>query len=247
VTPARPVFNASSWADVTGPLRSLWEAWKAEQAANGVQWDDEGHITNINGARIISSFRADSVPAEAVAWMTQNAGEVMPGSLVADSSGAASTMLGQEMSRVADEQRSRNDALDQMNRESSAGDGGSSADGAGDSPIDPGRGGQPTSGEGDDDTGADASEDVPDMASASGTGDGDGDGSSGSGSGSGTADSPGTGLVGGDDSSSGSVDLGDSGGIPDVSPDQMPDMAGGIPEGSRPGDINPDGSITVVP
>ena len=95
----RPVHNAASWAVVKGPLRPLWDAWKADEAAKGRIWDDGGHLTNIN-ANIIASgtFRADVVPPSAISYMVSKGGEM--DMLVAPDAGTAAEMAALERERV---------------------------------------------------------------------------------------------------------------------------------------------------
>lgn len=158
VQPVRPVFDASNWAAVTGPLNSLYQAWKAEQAAAGIIWDDEGHITNIEGATITSSYRADSVPQEAIDWMVSHADQ-LDGVLVASSAGAAAAMGSEEVARVA-----RGDGDNSL---PSGEPGGGDTLGTGDSPVGPDEaasGDGTEEGEGSAENGADGTEDVPDLS-----------------------------------------------------------------------------------
>lgn len=100
-TTARVVADASSWAAVEGPLAGLFQAWIADEASRGVSRGEYGHILSVEGATVIQAGRPDAVPAEAVAWMVQNAPELAPDILVAGSSADAAVMAGQEQARVA--------------------------------------------------------------------------------------------------------------------------------------------------
>jgi hypothetical protein len=104
---ARPVHNAANWADVQGPLGSLWGAWLADEAAKGRPRNSFGQITNIQGGRLVSSFRPDQVPPEAVAFMVAKAREMMPDTLVGGSAAIAATMAAQEVARAAALTRTR--------------------------------------------------------------------------------------------------------------------------------------------
>ena len=151
-TEARPVFDASSWADVMGELRPYWNAFKAEQQANGVTWNDTGQITSIEGGRLVSATRSDAVPQEAIPRVVALDREA--GVLVAESSGAAAVMRVQEAERAA-----------------SAGD--EDSVGGGDGPF--GTGGDGDSGaEDEDDTGEDGDGDPDAQDSEDPDTDGDG-------------------------------------------------------------------------
>ena len=166
--PARPVFDASSWAAVTGPLNALYQAWKAEQAAAGILWDDEGHITNIEGASITSSYRADSVPQEAVDWMVAHADD-LPGILVAGSSAGAASMGIEESLRVAQGQGTGDGALPPGDPQDEDDDPSGEGDtlGTGEEPVEPDAAGEESGGASGDDEegqGAEGTEDVPDLS-----------------------------------------------------------------------------------
>ena len=60
---ARPVYDATDWATATGALRPLWDAWKADEAAKGRVWDDEGHITNVENSAINRIAKIAGCPA----------------------------------------------------------------------------------------------------------------------------------------------------------------------------------------
>lgn len=203
ITPAqavpRPVHDASNWAAVMGPLRSLWDAWKSEEAAAGRVWDDMGHITNTPGATIVGGFRADQVPPSATAWIVSNAE-------------ASGILAGANPGDVAIRQAAENEAVRVQNEaaaaaaaaaagqdgDGSGGDGDGSGSGSGDDDG-PGSdaGGRPgdddePGGGGDDDGGSGGGEDTPPLnpGDDDGGGDGGGDGSGGGGTGGGGGSIP---------------------------------------------------------
>lgn len=170
----RPVYNAASWADALGPLRGLWNAWKADEASKGRVWDDGGHITNVD-VQIIASgtFRADEVPASAVAYMVSHGADA--DLLVAGDATRAANMRADEAERVRAEEAAEaaEAAATAAGRPGSSGDSGSSG-GSGDSPpldgtINPGT----TNGGGDGTSapGAPNSENTPTLNPAAGLGD----------------------------------------------------------------------------
>lgn len=125
----RPVHDASSWAAVDGPLRPLWSRWKAEQAAAGTMWDDQGHITNIQGARITASRRADQVPPAFTAWAMQHAGDegLLLGSSPADAAARAAAeaarvqvLVQQAAQKVAEEEAAARAAAERAAPEAAA-------------------------------------------------------------------------------------------------------------------------------
>jgi acetyl esterase/lipase len=170
-TEARPVYDASNWADVMGDLRPYWNAFKSEQQANGVTWNDTGQITSIQGARLVRATRADSVPEVAVPRIVALAREA--GVLVGSSAGEAAKI------RVDEAARAR-----EAGEESSVGGGdgpfgtgdGDGDSGASDGDDGDGAGDDDSAGDGDDDSGADDVDTDGDGVADSEDDDDDGDG-----------------------------------------------------------------------
>jgi hypothetical protein len=66
-------------------------------------------MTNLKGIRMISSYRADTVPPEAITWITAHAKELLPNALVGGDSAAASTLMGGEFQRESKERQALTD------------------------------------------------------------------------------------------------------------------------------------------
>lgn len=208
----RPVHDASSWAAVQGPLRPLWDAWKSAEAAKGVIWDDEGHILSVQGARVISSQRADSVPAAAVTWMVQNAGQA--GLLVGGSPGAVGSLLGAEMQRVGAANDAAREAEQARAREAAE-----AAEGTGDGTLGQGSSGDPGGTGGSGEPGSEGS--------APGSTDGEG----GTTGGEGTGEFPVDGSEGGNGTGPNEIpEGGDPGTGPSDTNEEVPDLTGGNPD-----------------